>query len=52
MLREALVNYDRAIQLDNRRLSWETLHRMREGDKDEILAKIKRLRERIKEPVP
>lgn len=52
LLREALSNYDRAIQLDNQRLSWETLHRMRERDKDEILAKIRLLRERIKEPVP
>jgi len=52
MLREALSNYDRAIQLDNQRLSWETLHRMRVEDKDEILAKTRRLRERIKEPVP
>ena len=52
LLREALINYDRAIQLDNQRLSWETLHRMHAGEQDEILAKIRRLRERIKEPVP
>lgn len=52
LLREALANYNRAIQLDNQRLSWETLRRMRVGEKDEILTKIRRLRERIKEPVP
>jgi len=52
LMRQALANYDRAIQLDNQRLWWETLHRMGEGDKAEILSKIRRLRERIKEPVP
>lgn len=52
LLREALANYNRAIALDNQRLSWESLHRMREGEKDEIRAKIRRLRERIKAPVP
>jgi hypothetical protein len=50
LLREALANYNRAIQLDDQRLSWETLHRMRVGEKDEILAKIRRVRERIGEP--
>ncbi len=50
VLREALVNYDRAIQLDNQRLQWETHHRMRASEKDEILAKIRLVRERIGEP--
>jgi len=52
LLREALANYDRAIRLDDRRLSWEKLHRMREVEREEIAAKIQRLRKRIKEPVP
>ncbi|MGH8598795.1 MAG: hypothetical protein ACREXT_19280, partial [Gammaproteobacteria bacterium] len=45
LLREALTNYDQAIRLDDQRLSWETLHRMREREKDEILAKMRRVRE-------
>lgn len=49
LLREALTDYDQAIQLDDRRLSWETLHRMREREKEEILAKMRRLRELLGE---
>lgn len=49
LLREALAHYDRAMQLDNQRLSWETLHRMRVREKDEILAKIRRVRELLGE---
>jgi len=52
LIREAIAHYDRALRMDDERLSWETLHRMRPREKEEIAVKIRRLRERIKEPVP
>ncbi len=50
MIREAIANYEQALQLDDQRLSWETLHRMRQLEKNEIAAKIQGLRERLSMP--
>jgi len=50
LMREALANYGEAIRLDDRRLPWETFHRLGTKAKDEIRAKIRRVEERLGQP--
>jgi len=50
LIREAIFNYERALQLDDQRLSWETLHRMRQREKEAIAERIQELRERVAKP--
>ena len=50
LMREALANYGEAFRLDDRRLPWETFHRLGTKAKDEIRAKIRRVEERLGQP--
>ena len=50
LMREALANYGEAIRLDDRRLPWETFHRLGTKAKDEIRARIRRVEERLGQP--
>jgi len=50
LMREALANYGEAIRLDDRRLPWETFHRLGTKARDEIRAKTRRVEERLGQP--
>ncbi len=50
LMREALASYGEAIRLDDRRLPWETFHRLGTKARDEIRAKIRRVEERLGQP--
>ena len=40
LLREALANYRRALAIDDERLTWEELHRLRPKERQTIHSKI------------
>jgi tetratricopeptide (TPR) repeat protein len=43
VLQQAIANYERALQIDDNRLAWEELRRMRPKDRDAIRAKIEQV---------
>jgi hypothetical protein len=49
LLREAIESYRRALELDNRRLSWETIRRFRPQQIAEINARIDRTQQLLRE---